>query len=150
MDICITSMLYEYCLYLENLQIPNFTRLAKFAMRTSMSIRKPSKGLTSQVASASKKPWKRGSKKIKATMVEETKKATQSKKRERSGIPPPFPYQQKNCITSWTCGSKIQWWSYLPISISQQKKKSEVSFSASITGEVIIIPWIFMLQEHFP
>jgi len=53
-DICIASMLYEYHLYIENLQIPSFTRLVEASRRTSMSVRKPSKSLTSQTTSAPK------------------------------------------------------------------------------------------------
>lgn len=51
-DICIVGMLYEYFSYLENLQIPSFTRLVEASKRTSMSVRKPSKSLTSQTMSA--------------------------------------------------------------------------------------------------
>lgn len=40
-DICIVGMLYEYRLYLENLQILSFTRLVEASRRTSMSMRKP-------------------------------------------------------------------------------------------------------------
>ena len=47
MDVCIVGMLYEYRPYLENLQISCFTKLVEAAIRTSMSIRKPSKGSTS-------------------------------------------------------------------------------------------------------
>nr|POE45832.1 hypothetical protein CFP56_75818 [Quercus suber] len=53
-DICIASMLYEYHLYIENLQIPSFTRLVEASKRTSMSVRKPSKSLTLQTISAPK------------------------------------------------------------------------------------------------
>ena len=45
-EICIAGMLYEYRPYLGNLQIPSFTRLVKAFRRTSMSMKKPSKGLT--------------------------------------------------------------------------------------------------------
>nr|POE70714.1 hypothetical protein CFP56_49104 [Quercus suber] len=64
MDICIVGTLYEYCPYLKNLQIPYFTRLVEVSRRTSMSVRKPAKGLTSQTPSATRKPWKRESKKV--------------------------------------------------------------------------------------
>ena len=47
-DVCIIRMLYEYRTYLENLQISNFIRLVEALRRTSMSIRKPPKGSTSQ------------------------------------------------------------------------------------------------------
>nr|POF27167.1 hypothetical protein CFP56_08538 [Quercus suber] len=46
-DVCISSILYEYRPYLENLQISSFTRLVKATRRTSMSMRKPSKELYS-------------------------------------------------------------------------------------------------------
>ena len=46
-DVCIVGMLYEYQPYLENLQISSFTRLVEAARRTSMSVRKLSKGSTS-------------------------------------------------------------------------------------------------------
>nr|POF03051.1 hypothetical protein CFP56_70073 [Quercus suber] len=65
MDVCIMGMLYEYWSYLENLQISSFTRLVEAARRTSMSIRKPSIGSTSQAVA-------------------------KGKKRDRGGIPPPF------------------------------------------------------------
>ena len=90
MDMCIAGMLYEYHPYLKNLQIPSFTRLVEFAKRTNMSTRRPSKCLTSQTARASKQSWKWESKKIEAVVVKEMKKATKGRKRERSGIPPPF------------------------------------------------------------
>lgn len=50
-DICIAGMLYELRPYLENLQISSFTRLVEAVRRTSMSVKKPSKGLTSQTMS---------------------------------------------------------------------------------------------------
>ena len=46
-DVCIIGMLYKYQPYLKNLQITSFTRLVEAARRTSMFVRKPSKGLTS-------------------------------------------------------------------------------------------------------
>ena len=46
-DVYISGMLYEYHPYLENLQISSFTRLVEASRRTSMSIRKHSKGSTS-------------------------------------------------------------------------------------------------------
>ena len=55
-DVCIVGMLYEYRPYLENLQISSFTRLVEVARKTSMSIRKLSKGLTSQAMSAPRQP----------------------------------------------------------------------------------------------
>ena len=55
-----------------------------------MLVKKRSKNLTSQTISAPKQPWKRESKKVKVAMVEEPKKAAKGRKRERSGIPPPF------------------------------------------------------------
>ena len=90
MDMCIAGMLYEYHPYLKNLQIPSFTRLVEFAKRTNMSTRRPSKCLTSQTARASKQSRKWESKKREAVVVKEMKKATKGRKRERSGIPPPF------------------------------------------------------------
>ena len=50
-DICIAAMLYRYCPYLENLLIPSFTRLVEASRRTSISVKKPSKGSTSQTTS---------------------------------------------------------------------------------------------------
>ena len=50
-DACIAGMLYEYRSYLKNLQISSLTRLVEAARRTSMSMRKPSKGSTSQTVS---------------------------------------------------------------------------------------------------
>ena len=46
-DICIVGMLYEYRPYLENLQISSFIRLVEASKRTSMLVKKPSKGSTS-------------------------------------------------------------------------------------------------------
>ena len=89
-DICITSMFYEYRPYLENLQIPSFTWLVEASRRTSMLVRKPSKSSTSQITGALKHFWKRESKKIEVVVVEEIKKVTKGKKRERSSIPSPF------------------------------------------------------------
>ena len=85
-DICIVGMLYEYRPYLENLQIPSFTRLMEASKRTSMSVRKPSKGSTSQTTSAPRKPWKWESKKVEVAVVEEQKKATKGRKREREKL----------------------------------------------------------------
>nr|POE66823.1 hypothetical protein CFP56_52033 [Quercus suber] len=89
-DVCIAGMLHEYRHYLENLQISSFTRLVKASRRTSMSIRKPSKGSTSQVVSTPKQPWRREGKKVEVAVAEEPKKVVKNKKRERGGIPPPF------------------------------------------------------------
>ena len=80
-DICIVGMLYEYRPYLENLQIPSFTRLMEASKRTSMSVTKPSKGSTSQTTSAPRQPWKRESKNVEIAVVEEPKKATKGRKR---------------------------------------------------------------------
>ena len=55
-DARISGMLCEYRPYLENLQISSFTRLVKASRRTSISIRKPSKGLTSQIANKPRQP----------------------------------------------------------------------------------------------
>ena len=55
-NICITGMLYEYRLYLENLQITSFIRLVEAFKRTRMSVRKPSKSSTSQTTNAPKQP----------------------------------------------------------------------------------------------
>ena len=44
---------------------------------------------------ATKQPWRRESKKVEVVMVEESKKATKGKKRERSSIPPPFTISTK-------------------------------------------------------
>ena len=46
-----------------------------------MLVRKPSRGLTSQITSAPRQPLKQESKKVKIAMVEELKKATKGKKR---------------------------------------------------------------------
>ena len=55
-DARISGMLYEYRPYLKNLQISSFTRLVKASRTTSMSVRKPSKGLTSQTANKPRQP----------------------------------------------------------------------------------------------
>ena len=51
-----SGMVYEYRSYLENLQISSFTRLVEASRRTSMSVRKPSKGLTSYTMNTPKQP----------------------------------------------------------------------------------------------
>ena len=63
MDMCIVGMFKEYRPYLKNLQIPSFTRLVEFAKRTNISVRRPSKCLTSQTTDAFKQSWKWESKK---------------------------------------------------------------------------------------
>jgi len=55
-----------------------------------MPMKKPSKGSTSQATSTPRQPWKQESKKVEAAVVEKPKKAAKGRKRERSGIPPPF------------------------------------------------------------
>ena len=55
-----------------------------------MSVRKPAKGLTSQAPSAPRQPWKRENKKVEIAVVKEPKKVIKGRKREGSGIPPPF------------------------------------------------------------
>ena len=55
-----------------------------------MSVRKLSKGLTSQVANTPRQSWRREGKKVEVDVVEEPKKATKNKKKERNSIPPPF------------------------------------------------------------
>nr|POE54710.1 hypothetical protein CFP56_27787 [Quercus suber]POF20750.1 hypothetical protein CFP56_65278 [Quercus suber] len=52
--------------------------------RTSMSVKKPSKGSTSQATSTPRQPGKQESKKVKVAMVKEPEKATKDKKRERN------------------------------------------------------------------
>lgn len=84
-DICIVGMLYEYRPYFENLQISSFTRLVETSRRTSVSVKKPSKGSTSQTTSTPKQPWKWESKKVKVDVLEEPKKATKGRKWKRSG-----------------------------------------------------------------
>ena len=90
MDICVGGMFYKYHPYLENLQITSFIRLVEASRRTSMLVRKPFKSSTTQATSAPKQSWKRESKKTEITVVYETKKVTKGRKREISGIPPPF------------------------------------------------------------
>ena len=89
-DVCIAGMLYEYRPYLENLQISSFTRLLEAVRRTSMSVRKPSKGSTSQIVNAPRQPWRRENKKVEVVVIEEPKKVAKGKKRDRGVIPPPF------------------------------------------------------------
>ena len=104
MDMCIVGMFKEYRPYLKNLQIPSFTRLVEFAKRTNISVRRPSKCLTSQTTDAFKQSWKWESKKREVAVVEETKKATKGRKRERSGTPSPFSVSVEelySIIDSW-------------------------------------------------
>ena len=58
-----------------------FHKVMEAFKRTSMLVRKPSKGLTSQITSAPRKPLKQESKKVEVAMVEELKKANKGKKR---------------------------------------------------------------------
>ena len=55
-----------------------------------MSVRKPSKGLTSQTMSVPRQLLRRENKKMEVVMTEEFKKMAKGKKRDRGGIPPPF------------------------------------------------------------
>ena len=99
-DICITGMLYEYHPYLKNLQIPSFARLVEASRRTSMLVKKPSKGLSSQTTSNSTQPWNQESKNVEEAMVEEPKKATTG----RNGISPPFSVSVEelyNILEAW-------------------------------------------------
>ena len=63
-----------------------------------MSVRKPFKSSTTQATSAPKQSWKRESKKTEITVVYETKKVTKGRKREISGIPPPFFYLNRRAV----------------------------------------------------
>ena len=89
-DVCIIGILYKYQPYLKNLQITSFKRLVEAARRTSMFVRKPSKGLTSQTVSTPRQSWWRENKKVEVAVVEESKKVVNGKKREKGSIPPPF------------------------------------------------------------
>nr|POE81723.1 hypothetical protein CFP56_58990 [Quercus suber] len=82
-DVCIAGMLYEYRPYLENLQISSFTILVEAVRRTSMSVRKPSKGSTSQTVNAPRQLWRRENKKVEVAVIEEPKKVAKGKKRDR-------------------------------------------------------------------
>ena len=73
-DVCITGMLCEYQPYLENLQISSFTRLVEATRRTSMFIRKPSKGSTLQAVSMPRQLWRREIKKVEVAVAKEPKK----------------------------------------------------------------------------
>ena len=99
-DVYITSMLYEYRPYLENLQISSFTKLVEAVRRTSMSVGKPSKGSTSQAMSAPRQLWRRENKKVEVTVTEEPKKVAKGKK----GIEVVFPLlllcPLKSCLAS--------------------------------------------------
>jgi len=52
-----------------------------------MSVRKPSKGSTSQVMSMPRKPWRREGKKVEVAVAEEPKKVVKGKKMERVVFP---------------------------------------------------------------
>ena len=98
-DDCIVGMLYEYRSYFY-LQISTFTRLIEAERRTSASIRKLSKGSTSQAVSAPRQPWRKENKKVEVVMTEEPKKVAKGKKRDRGGMPSPFTCPLKSCIAS--------------------------------------------------
>nr|POF05306.1 hypothetical protein CFP56_37614 [Quercus suber] len=89
-DDCILGVLYEYQPYLENRQISSFTRLVEAARRTSMFVRKLSKGSTLQAVNAPRQPWRKENKKVEVVVTEEPKKVAKGKKRDRGGIPLPF------------------------------------------------------------
>ena len=55
-----------------------------------MSLRKPSKGSTSQAVSTPRQFWRREGRKVEVAVAEESKKVAKNKKRERGSIPPPF------------------------------------------------------------
>ena len=69
---------------------PKLYEVGRGIKRTSVLVKRPSKGSTLQTTSAPRQPWKQENKKVEVAMVEELKKTTEGKKRERSGIPPPF------------------------------------------------------------
>ena len=94
-DVCIAGMLYEYWPYFENLQITSSTRLVEASRKTSMSVRKPSKGSTSQATNTPRQFWRREGKKVEVAIAEEPKKETKNKKIERGSIPPPFTISTK-------------------------------------------------------
>ena len=87
--------LCEYRPYLKNLQISSFTRLVGAVRRTSMYVRKPSKGSTSQVVGTPRQLWRRKGKKVEVIAAVEPKKVIKSKKKERGGILPPFTMSTK-------------------------------------------------------
>ena len=64
-------------------------RLVEAARRISMSVRKPSKGSTSQTVNAPRQPCRRKSKKVDVAVTEESKKVAKGKKRDRSGTTSP-------------------------------------------------------------
>ena len=60
--------------------------------------------MTSQTTNAPRKPWRREGKKVEIVVVEEPKKATKGKKRERGSIPPPFTISTEelyNILEAW-------------------------------------------------
>ena len=75
-----------------------------------MSVRKPSKGLTSQIANKPMQPWRRKVKKVEVAVVEKPKKAAKGKKRERGSIPPPFTVSTKelySILEAWLKDSVV-------------------------------------------
>ena len=99
-DVYITSMLYEYRPYLENLQISSFTKLVKAVRRTSMSVRKPSKGSTSQAVNAPRQLWRTENKKVEVTVTEEPKKVAKGKKGTVVVFPLLLLCPLKSCVAS--------------------------------------------------
>lgn len=112
-DICIAGMLIKYRPYMENLQLPSFTKLVGFARKTNVSLRKPIKSSTSHTPNVSKPPWKWESKKrsIFHDKVAKVKLVIKNATRER---------QAKQCI-----GPKRKWPSLWAMKI-QWKMKHEV------------------------
>ena len=144
-DVYIVGMLYEYRPYLENLQISSFMRLVDAARRTSMSIRKPSKGSISQTVSAPRQLWKRENKKVEVDVTEEPKKVAKGKKRDRSGIPPPFTMSTEelySILEAWVKDGVVT----LPkCKHKPTEEESEIHFIVGITRDVTTMLWIAML-----
>lgn len=56
-NVCLYGMANEYCVYLENLTFPSFSKLMEAARRTNESIRKPSRPTTSSYPGAPSRPF---------------------------------------------------------------------------------------------
>ena len=109
-----------------------------------MSVRKPSKGLTSQTVNKPTQPWRREGKKVEVAMVEKPKKAAKGKKRERGSIPPPFTVSTEELYSILEAWLRTAWWCYLSANVNLHMKKIEVHFTVGTIGGVTTIPSIVM------
>ena len=77
--------------------------------------------------------------------MEEPKKAAKGRKRERSGIPPPFFVSVEklySILKAWVKDGVVV---FRIASLNQQKRKSKVCFTVGTIEGVVTTPWTVML-----